>query len=383
MQNDACGMQRLLVVRLHGRRGLPKGSGDMRFRVAAVGSVVALAVIAGGVALSGQGPDDSQGASGFRFRTGVALINVTATVTDSSGRFVRGLRQEDFVVYEDDVPQTITHFSADRVPVSLGIVLDTSGSMAGERFAHAQRALDRFLYDLLDSADEVFLARFSSDVAIEQGWTTDRAQLSRALRRVVPRGGTAMYDAIAESVPVAEQGANRKKALLVISDGNDNTSQTRISDLKQMIRESEVMVYAIGIEGSPQMTRRTSPMPPRRPPAQPPFPFPIPGRRTPWPPPPIGGGSGGGNTGVWTRSDDRVNVAALRSITDDTGGRTEIIRSSRDLEPSTASIADELSQQYFLAYPAAANKDGRWHSIRVEVKDARYRVRARNGYIAN
>ena len=83
------------------------------------------------------------------------------------------------------------------------------------------------------------------------------------------------------------------------------------------------------------------------------------------------------------RSDESVNARALRAMTDDSGGRTEIIRSSRDLDPATAGIADELSRQYFLAYPAAAGKDGRWHTIRVEVRDRRYRVRARQGYIAS
>src|SRR5690349_17045264 len=97
--------------------------------------------------------DDQPQGDSFRFRSGVELINVTATVTDSNGRFVPGLRQDDFVVYEDDKPQTVTHFSADRVPVSLGIVLDTSGSMAGDKIEAARSALDRFLYDLLDKND--------------------------------------------------------------------------------------------------------------------------------------------------------------------------------------------------------------------------------------
>ena len=88
--------------------------------------------------------------AGFRFKSGVELINVTAMVSDTSGRFVPGLLKEDFLVYEDGVPQPVTHFSAERVPVSLGIVLDTSGSMAGEKIRAALTALDRFLYDLLD-----------------------------------------------------------------------------------------------------------------------------------------------------------------------------------------------------------------------------------------
>jgi len=96
--------------------------------------------------------------------------------------------------------------------------------------------------------------------------------------------------------------------------------------------------------------------------------------------PPGGGGSGGYRRGGM--SDDRVNVVALRDLTDDSGGRTEIIRDPRDLNPATASIADELSKQYYLGYLASGKKDGRWHSIRVELRNRTYRVRARKGYVA-
>src|SRR5229473_1889891 len=135
--------------------------------------------------------------SGFRFRSGVELINVTATVSDASGRFVPGLKAEDFLVYEDDQPVEVTHFSAERVPVSLGIALDTSGSMAGEKIQEAQSALERFLYELLDRQDEIFLYRFSNYPTLLQGWTTDRQLLTRAIGRIAPNGGTAMYDTIA------------------------------------------------------------------------------------------------------------------------------------------------------------------------------------------
>jgi VWFA-related protein len=324
---------------------------------------------------SGAAPGQ-QSEGGFRFRTGVELVNVTATVTDDSGRFVPNLRKEDFVVYEDGAQQTITHFNADRVPVSLGIAVDTSGSMAGEKFEHAQAALERFLFDLLDADDEVFLYRFSTDTYLEQAWTKDKNLISRALRRISPRGGTAMYDAVAQAVPMADNGSNRKKAVLVISDGNDTNSETHISELKQLVRQTEVLVYAIGIDGRGEVTGVFRP-PVIAPRPQGPFPFPMPRRR--WPAP----GGGGSSQGTWQRQDDRVNAAALRAITDDSGGRTEIVRSSRDLSPATQSIADELSQQYFFAYPAGAKKDGRWHEIKVEVRDNRYRVRARRGYMAS
>ena len=324
---------------------------------------------------------------GFRFKSGVELINVTATVSDASGRFVSGLRQEDFSVYEDDQPVTVTHFNSERVPVSLGLVVDTSGSMAGQKLEAARSALDRFLFDLLDRDDEIFLYRFANVPMLLQDWTRDRALLSRALNRMVANGGTAMYDAVSDALPRAQQGQNRKKALVVISDGNDTTSTSGIRDVKAQIRESEVLIYAIGIDGQSEPTMRTQP-PPRLPI---PMPFPFPGRGGRpgsgggWPRGPIGGG-GGGTGGGWPRAstnDDRVNVTALRDMTDDSGGRTEIVRDPRDLNPATASIADELSKQYYLGYPSSGKKDGRWHSIRVELRNRNYRVRARRGYVAS
>jgi Ca-activated chloride channel family protein len=324
---------------------------------------------------TGQPPDDD---GAFRFRSGVELINVTTTVSDSSGRFVPGLTKEDFTVFEDDQPVELTHFSAEHVPVSLGIVLDASGSMAGNKIEEAQRALSRFLYDLLDRDDEIFIYRFSNYPVLLQEWTTDRRLLSRMLDRVTPNGGTAMYDAVAAAVPLAEQGQHRKKALLVISDGNDTSSQTSVRELKQQIRESEVLVYAIGIDGDepPPFRRTPRTQPPPRLPI--PLPFPFPGR-----PRPFGQILGAQRSQRVTPSDDRVNVAALRDMTDDSGGRTEVIRDARDLNPATASIADELSQQYYLGYQASGKRDGRWHSIRVEVRNNRYVVRARKGYIAS
>jgi hypothetical protein len=116
-----------------------------------------------------------------------------------------------------------------------------------------------------------------------------------------------------------------------------------------------------------------------------PIPFPFPGGRRPEPRfPPIGGGSGGGGGTTYSSTPgDRVNADALRLITDDTGGRTEIVRGSSGLGPATARIADELSKQYYMGYVSTAERDGRWHSIRVEVRDRRLTVRARRGYTAS
>lgn len=341
------------------------------------------AALAGAVTLVAAGGPAPQ--QGFRFRTGVELINVAATVIDASGRFVSGLRKEDFVVYEDGQPQEISHFSSERVPVSLGIALDTSGSMEGDKIEAARDALDRFLYDLLDPTDEIFVYRFDNDPELIEHWTTDRHAISAALERIRPAGGTALYDAVAEAVPLAQSGRHRKKALVIISDGNDTSSRTEVETLQQLIRQTEVLVYAIGIDGrgTPTITSQGGPSFPRpRPPRIPiPSPFPLPGGRRPplpQPPRPAPPTSGGTRSG----SDDRVNVTALREITDDSGGRTEIVRYARDLDPATASVADELSKQYFLGYESPGKKDGRWHTIRVEVRGGQYLVRARRGYVA-
>jgi VWFA-related protein len=347
-------------------------------------AIVSLVAVA---ALDGQQPS-TQGQDAFRFKSGVELVNVTATVADSNGRFVPGLTQDDFIVYEDDVRQNVSQFSAERVPVSLGIALDTSGSMAGEKIDAARGALDRFLSGLLDEHDEVFLYRFSDTPVLLQAWTTNKASLSRVLDRIVPEGGTALYDTVSDSIPMAARGRNQKKALVIISDGNDTSSRIGMRELKQQIRQSEVLVYAVGIDSendSDDTTRRPStPVVPRRPPPMP-FPFPPGGGRRPggrFPILPQVFGQANGRSRTWP-GDDRVNAVALRDMTDDSGGRTEIVRYPRDIDPATASIADELSKQYYLGYTSTGAKDGRWHAIRVELKAGSYRVRARRGYFAN
>jgi Ca-activated chloride channel family protein len=349
--------------------------------------MIGLAVAATAVTLYGQQPPstghepDQEGT--FRFRSGVELINVTATVSDLTGRFVAGLRQDDFLIYEDDQLQTVTHFSAERVPVSLGIALDTSRSMSGEKLREATSAIDRLLEALAAPQDEFFLYRFSDRPMLIQEWTTDRSAISGALRIVTPTGQTAMYDAIADAIPLAQQGRNQKKALVVISDGNDTSSRHTLSDARQRIRESETLVYAIGVDCD-RATFGGSSLPQRRGPGRLPIPFRFPpggGRGRPsWPPTEPERRPGRRD---FQHCSQPVDGMALRDLTDDSGGRTEIIRDPHDLNPATTRVADELSKQYYLGYPASGTKDGRWHAIRVEVRNHSYRVRARRGYMAS
>jgi Ca-activated chloride channel family protein len=326
-----------------------------------------LLVAALGAALAGQ---ERPGGEGFSFRTGVELINVTATVTDEHGRFVTGLTADDFRLYEDGVLQPIQQFDAERVPVSVGLALDTSGSMVGEKMAAAEAALNRFIFDLLGEDDEVFLYRFDSRPRRVHGWTENRHAIRRELGTIRPEGGTAIYDTVAEALPLAAQGTRPKRALVVISDGNDTSSRTRVDELSRLLRRTEVLVYAIGIDASGdlhQQPQRTRVLP---------VPSPFPGKA---PPPQVVQAPQRTGSPV-----DRVNPEALRRITDESGGRTEVIVSPADLDPATASIANELSRQYFLGYNSAAPRDGRWHTITVELAHpGRSTVRARRGFVAN
>jgi VWFA-related protein len=361
---------------------------SIRLRLALLVSFAAAAVVAVGAQTStGAAPQNDEG---FRFKSGVDLVNVTATVSDDDGHFVSGLTKDDFTVYEDGQLQEITNFSNERVPVSLGILLDTSGSMTPDKMSSARSAIDRFIYDLLGKDDELFFMQFASVPDLLQGWTFDRRAISRAVGEVTPAGGTAMYDAIARALPIAADGRNQKKAILVISDGNDTNSRTSAGALRNLIRESEVMVYALGVDGTAVSTY-TTPQPRR--PNTPRFPIPIPGGRGRFPGgrfpfgrellpqiqfPPLGGNGGWGRAGG-----ERVNEGALRAVTDDTGGRTEIVRGFGDLDAATAHIADELSKQYYLGYNSPGKKDGRWHAITLELKDRHLHVRARRGYVAS
>lgn len=349
-------------------------------------AVCATAVLAAMPRRAGQEPGRTlPGVQAPRFRSDLEMVNVTVTVTDARGRFVPNLGPADFTVFEDGKVQHVSYFASERVPVSLGIAIDTSGSMAGTKMDAAREALRRFVVDLLGADDELFLYRFNEDPELLVGWTRNRAALVERMATIRPNGGTALYDTVAETVAVAQAGQHRKRALVIISDGNDTNSLTRVEDVQRRIRQTEVLVYAVGIDGNdgPQVVG-VSQRPRPRPPVGIPLPQgPIPGggRFPPQPPvrpvPPVpwpGGALPGSRS-------DRVNEPALRAMTDDSGGRTEIIRTASDLGPATAAIANELSQQYFLAYPVTGVKDGRWRSIRVQVRDPYFHVRARRGYV--
>ena len=269
------------------------------------------------------------------FRSGIEITGITVTVRDSQGRLVTGLGPEAFEVYEDGYPQKVTQFTRERVPVSLGVLLDTSDSMFGQRIQEARAAVEHFLFDLLHDDDEYCVLSFNHEPHVMSGWTNSPAVMRHALDGLRPWGGTAVNDAVIASLQLIARRSRERAALLIISDGADTASDASLRSVHTSLLRSDAFVYAIAID-SP----------------------------TRWP---INAG---------------VNPTALRGITDDSGGRTEVVQRTADLRDAAARIADELNHQYLLGYTSTHGADGQYHSIRVRVPGTNYQVRARNGYVA-
>ena len=269
------------------------------------------------------------------FQSGIEITSITATVTDREGHPVTGLPREAFEVYEDGVLQTVTQFTRERVPIGLGVLLDFSDSMFGKRMEDARAAVERFLFELLDPADEFFLMAFNHRPRALTGWTREQGDVRHALAGLRPSGGTAIYDAIIDALPLIERRTRQRAALLVISDGADTASTATLRELRPALRRSDTFVYAIAIDSPDRQPINT-----------------------------------------------RVNPAALREITAESGGRTEIVQNSAQLDEAAARIAEELNSQYVLGYTSPRGADGQFHSLRVRVAGSDDRVRARNGYVA-
>ncbi len=296
----------------------------------------ALGVAAGG-GLAGAA--DARGGQGAVqtprvFRSDVELVTTAVTVTDEGGRLVTGLGRDDFEIQEDGRAQRLAQFTNERVPVSLVLALDTSDSMAGQRLADAQAALVRFLDDLLAPDDEAAMILFNHQPQVAGIWTTARATLHRHLHEVHPQGGTAIYDAIEAALPLFRSRRHPRAALVVVSDGTDTASDTSLVNLRARLLREDAFLYAIAIDA-----------PDARPSA-------------------------------------KVNPHALRELTGQSGGYTEIITDSSELGPATARIAEELNNQYMLGYSPDRPPDGEFRTIRVRVRTGDYRVRSRRGYVA-
>ncbi len=269
------------------------------------------------------------------FRSRVDLISVTATVVDRDGRLVSGLGRDAFEIFEDGDRQTVAQFTNERVPVSLAVLLDVSDSMFGQRLVDARAAVERFLFDLLDPGDEFCVVAFNHQPRVLTPWTRSPDLIHGGLSDLRPFGATALFDAVMAALPLMDQRTRERGAMLLISDGADTASDTTLRELRSALLRSDAFAYAIAID--------------------------PPARRAI-------------NTGV--------NISALTEITNGSGGNTEVVHDTTDLNAATSRIADELNRQYLLGYVSPRAPDGGYHSIRVRTVDPSYRVRARNGYVA-
>lgn len=268
------------------------------------------------------------------FRADTRLVVVHATVTDKNGNLVTGLPRSAFSIYENDVKQELKVFRREDIPVSFGLIVDDSASMREKREKVASAALD--LVRESNPNDEVFIINFNERTSLEQEYTSDIKQLEQALKRIDPRGGTAMRDALRMGVEHLRYGGKKdKRALLVITDGEDNSSLETLEHLVRSAQQNDVLIYAVGLlgEDDPHETQRA------------------------------------------TRE--------LDTITQATGGRAWYPKSIAEINGIAKDIAHDIRNQYTLGYsPANQALDGTFRKIRVVVNAPDLLIRARSGYYA-
>jgi VWFA-related protein len=301
------------------------------------------------------------------------------TVTDPQGHYVPGLTREDFLLYEDDVSQEITYFNTGQdEPVSLGFIVDTSGSMLN-KITQARRALRRFM-NTIRPQDEVFLEAFNQRPTVLQDFTDSRALLLQATSLLQPQGETALYDAILDGLQRVQKGRRQKKVLVVITDGLDGASAASREQTIAAIRHSGVVVYTIGV-GNPEGGLRAvggqgSGLPPSMMPR-------------PWGGPAMGPFRGGPMMGPPLGSptavvDETVDSRTLQLLSEETGGRNfllntaDVVGSMAVLDSATQAISDELRQQYSLGYLSPLKGD-LYRGVRVETRRGGLVVRTRKG----
>ena len=268
------------------------------------------------------------------------LITLTVTVTDTYGRYVSGLAKSAFTVLDEKKPQEITFFSDDDAPVSVGVIFDVSGSMSGDKVKRARDALSKFI-QTSHNADEYFLIAFNSRAQLLLDKTRDGNAVLDKLTFVETRNNTALYDACYLAVEKVQRGAHPKRALLLISDGQDNNSRYTFSELRRLLKESDVVLYGIGI---------------------------------------LSGGDAGSPLGM-------EGQGILDELASVSGGKAFFPRSSAEMDDIFEQIALELRHQYSIGYkPTDFTNDGRWHRIKVKVNPPRglpkLFVRSKEGYYA-
>ena len=272
--------------------------------------------------------------------TNTDLITLTVTVTDTYGRYVSGLSKSAFAVFDNKQQQEITFFSDDDSPVSVGVIFDVSGSMSGDKVKRARDALGKFIQTSHDS-DEYFLIAFNSRAQLLLDRTRDGDSILNKLTFVETKSQTALYDACYLGVEKVQRGSHPKRALLLISDGQDNDSRYTFNELRKLLKESDVTLYAIGI---------------------------------------LSGSDAGSSLGM-------EGQGILDELSGVSGGKAFFPRSAAEMDDIFEQIALELRHQYSIGYkPETFVNDGKWHRVKVKVTPPRglprLFVRSKEGYYA-
>jgi Ca-activated chloride channel family protein len=271
-------------------------------------------------------------------RVDVDLVLIPATITDPMNRLVTGLERDNFELFENGEKQEIRHFSSEDAPLSLGVIFDTSGSMSN-KIEKSREAVVEF-FRTANPQDEFFMIAFSERPELVSDFTSSVEEIQGKLVSITPRGRTAMLDAIYMGLSKMRHAHQQKKALLIISDGGDNHSRYTESEIKNLVKEADVQLYAIGIfDATP---------------------------RTP---------------------EEHMGPTMLASITDVTGGRTFTIDNPNELADVATIIGVELRNQYVLGYrPKKPGHDGKWRKVKVKLNPPKglppLHVYAKTGYYA-
>jgi Ca-activated chloride channel family protein len=299
-------------------------------------SIVLTVLLASGPASSGPGTRQAAGPPAApRYPVDVQAVALDVLVTDREGRFVSGLKPNDFRVLEQGVPQELTFFSAGRTPVTVVVLLDSSASVRSDMLS-IQKAAHRFIKKLA-RGDRARIGFFHDEVVFGPRFTDDMAEHSAMINQMRPQRSTHLYDALIESFAKLERVPDRK-ALLVFSDGDDQGSRTSTQGALEAARQSDVSVYAVGVLG--------------------------------W--------SAAGGT--------HTNQGLLEQIARVTGGRAFFPANERQMQKAFDRICDEIHNQYRMGYvPASGGEGGRqWREIQVELTRSKdLVVRCRHGYYSD
>jgi VWFA-related protein len=252
------------------------------------------------------------------------LINVT--VTDPLNRFVTGLEREHFRLYEDKVQQEITDFSSEDAPISIGLVFDTSGSM-GPKLQKSRQAAAEF-FKTANPADEFFLVQFNDRPQLTTPFTTDTDKIQSDLTFTQSKGRTALLDGVYLAMHEMKKARNPRKALLIISDGGDNSSRYTETEIKNAVREADVQIFAIGIFESLGNRGRTP--------------------------------------------EEAAGPGLLNDLAEQTGGREYTVENIAELPDIAAKIGTELRNEYILGYtPKNRERDGKYRRVQVKLNQPR------------